>query len=219
LYPALSAAWARRDFSQVERAFLGTFRVLAAVGFVFSAGLSALSPKLIPLIYGDKYLGAIIPFEILPWVILAIFMDFPIGSLLNATHRAKLKTYAMLATTAVSVAANLVLVPRYAAVGAAWAGVISFWFLFGFGLFYVRRDAGSVGKKLGILAKALGAAAVSWLAWRWSMDQMPLFAACTFGGIVALAAAFGTGLLTRRDLTFVLNLRKPSITPITHVES
>jgi O-antigen/teichoic acid export membrane protein len=208
LYPALSAAWAKKDLIQIERVFLGTYRLLAAVGFALSAGLSALSPKLIPFIYGDNYLGAIVPFQILPWVILAIFMDFPIGSLLNATHRAKLKTYAMLATTGVSVAANFLLVPRYGTVGAAWAGVISFWFLFGLGLYFVRQDAGGLRKKLSILVRAVAAAGVSWLVWGYLMEWLPFLVAWVLGAIFAVAAAFGLGLLSKNDLRFIANLRK-----------
>lgn len=208
LYPALSSAWARKDFGQVERAYLGTFRLLAVAGFTLSAGLSALSPKLIPLVYGHRYDGAIAPFEILPWVILAIFMDFPVGSLLNATRRAELKTAAMLATTVVSLAANALLVPRYAAVGAAIAGVISFWGLFAFGLFYVRKDAGGLAKSLGILGRALVSAAVSWFVWRFASENAPFLAACFIGGFAALGMAFATRLLSRDDLKFFLSLRR-----------
>lgn len=220
LYPALSAAWARKDFGQVERAFLGTFRLLSVAGFAIAAGLSALSPKLIPLVYGHKYDGAIVPFEILPWVILAIFMDFPVGSLLNATRRAELKTAAMLATTVVSVASNALLVPKYSSIGAAVAGVISFWFLFGFGLFYTRKDAGGIWKRFGIIGRALLAAGISWVVWRYTSEYAPFALAAAAGSAVALAAAFALRLLTMQDLNFVLGLRRASVkTEEIHAES
>jgi len=220
LYPALSAAWARKDFGQVERAYLGTFRLLSVAGFALSAGLSALAPTLIPFVYGHKYDGAVMPFSILPWVILAIFIDYPIGSLLNATRRAELKTYAMLATTIVSLTANALLVPRFAGVGAAVAGVISFWFLFACGLYFARQEAGGLAKTLGILVRALGSAAVSWAVWRYSSIHLPFLVAAVIGGIVALGAAFATRLLTKEDLYFMLSLRKASVkTEEIHAES
>lgn len=208
LYPALASAWAKKEHVALRKAFVGSLRFLAAIGFVLSAGLSGLAPRLIDVLYGPKYLGSVAPFEVLPWVLLPIFMDFPIGSLLNATNRAYLKTSAMVATMVVNVILNVVLVPSMGPLGSAWAGVFSFWLLFFIGVVFSQRDAGGYWTILSILLRASLSAGISWCAWRIIGSHMPLIAAAAFGGAVALIMAFSTRLITIDDFRFVLRLKK-----------
>lgn len=211
LYPALSAAWSKHEHDALRKTFIGSLRFMAAIGFALSAGLSALADRIIPLVYGPQYLGSIAAFGVLPWVLLPIFMDFPIGSLLNATHRAHLKTSAMLATMVVNVILNALLVPSYGPLGAAWAGVFSFWFLFFVGVFFSARDAGGWSVVGSILGRALIAAGVSWYAWRNVGMFMPFFPAAAFGAAVAVVSAFVLRLVTKDDVLFVLRLRRKPV--------
>jgi O-antigen/teichoic acid export membrane protein len=149
----------------------------------------------------------IAPFEILPWVLLPIFLDFPVGSLLNATHRAHLKTSAMIATMFVNVLLNVLLVPLQGPVGAAWAGVFSFWFLFLVGAMFSAKDIGGWLAYVSIISRSLLAAAGAWIAWRMIGDAMPFYAACMFGGACALLLAFIFRLITLKDFAFIMKLR------------
>jgi len=212
LYPALANAWANKDHDALKRSFVESMRFLAAVGFMFTAALSALAPRLITTFYGAKYLGSIAPLEILPWVLLPIFMDFPVGSLLNATHRAHLKTSAMVGTMVVNVILNVILVPSMGPTGAAWAGVFSFWFLFLVGAYFAQHDAGGWKPIMSILFRGFIAAIISWAAWRIVGDLLPLFAAAVFGGAVAIIAGFVLRLIKVDDLRFIMRLRSRSIT-------
>lgn len=208
LYPALSAAFAKKRIDELRNTFLGSMRLMAAIGFPITAGLSALAPKVIPLVYGDEFSGAIAAFRILPWVLLPIFMDFPIGALLNGTNRAHLKTGAMVATMAINVAANFMLVPKYGPVGAAWAGVASFWSLFAVGAWLTRENAGGIGYFVSLTVRGLLAAGASWLAWGWIGAPMPLVTTVIFGGAVAVVMGFAVGLVTVQDvLRFMRRVR------------
>lgn len=211
LYPALAKQWAEKKHDDLKQTFLGSMRFLAAVAFPMSAGLSALAPHIIPLVYGHKFDGAIAPFQVLPWVLLPIFIDFPIGSLLNATHRAHLKTTAMVGTMFVNVILNIVLVPLFGPLGAAWAGVFSFWTLMFIGLFFVRKDAGW-GPLLSILLRASIAAAGAWFAWTFIDGAVPFFASVAFGTAISILLAFAFKLVTVEDIMKILKLRKPSAT-------
>lgn len=210
LYPALAAAYAKKEETDIRNIFLGSLRLMAAVGFPLSAGLSALAHRIIPLVYGTEFIGAVPAFEILPWVLLPIFLDFPVGALLNATHRAHLKTSAMVATMIANVILNAVLVPRFASVGAAWAGVLSFWGLYLIGTVFTRKNAGSWWVFLSITARGLVAASVSWFAWGEIGDRMAFPAACIFGGAVAVAMAFIVRFITVDDVYNFIKRFRPA---------
>ncbi|MDD5726139.1 MAG: flippase [Patescibacteria group bacterium] len=195
LYPALSYAYANKEHEEVKKTFVGSLRFMAAISFPIAAGLSALAPRLIPALYGNAFLGAVPAMEVLPWVLIPIFMDFPVGALLNGSHRAHLKTMAMVGTMVANAILNAVLVPVYGPLGAAWAGVFSFWLLFAIGVGFSYRDAGGVLTILSLLLRAMVGAGVAWLAWYYVGGLMPLPMAFLFGAAVAVILVFAVGLL------------------------
>ncbi len=211
LYPAFAKQWAEHDREKLRATFLGSMRFLAAVGFPLSAGLSALAPRIIPLAYGTHYAGAISAFEILPWALLPIFIDFPIGAFLNATHRAHQKTTAMVATMALNVAVNAMLVPSLGPVGAAWAGVVSFWTLLFIGWFFVAPDVGGWKILVSLLARAMFCATFSWIAWRIVGNHMPFMFAALFGAAIAMILAYAMRLVTREDLRRVVGKMRSAL--------
>lgn len=206
LYPALAHAWARKDADGLRRTFTGSLRLMAAIGFPLSAGLSALAPQIIHTFF--RNFGNSIPsFQILPWVLLPIFMDFPIGSLLNATHRAHLKTTAMVSTMVMNVLLNVILVPPLGPSGAAWAGVVSFWTLFLIGVCFTVKETG-VKVYIWIIARAGFCAVLSWYAWKLCVSYLPFIAAFAAGSLVAVILAFMFELVTVRDVKWVLGRHK-----------
>ncbi len=211
VYPALAASWAQKDHEQIKRTYQGTLRLMAFMGFSLAAGLSALAPRIVLFFYGSKFLGAVAPFEVMPWVLLALFMDYPVGSLLNSSGRAHQKTTAMVITMFVSAIANLTLVPWFGAVGAAWAGVITFWGLFFMGIYFSRRDAGGWKMVLGILSRALAAAAISWVAWHEFSLYLPFVVAFVLGSLVAIIVAFAFRIITTADFKFFAGLRNKKL--------
>ncbi|MBU2508853.1 MAG: flippase [Patescibacteria group bacterium] len=206
LYPALASAYAKKEKDELRNIFLGSLRLMAAIGFPISAGLSALAPDIIPLLYGQDFVGAIAAFQILPWVLLPIFLDFPIGALLNGTNRAHLKTIAMVVTMIVNIVLNAILVPKFGPVGAAWAGVASFWCLYLIGAYFTREYAGGVIGFVSITLRGLAAAGVSWYAWQTSVVYMPLFASMVFGAAVALIMGFVVRFIRWDDMKLIVDI-------------
>ena len=211
LYPALAKQWSEKRFEEVQRTFLESMRFLAAIGCIIAAGLSALAPRIILTVYGKTFSGAIAPLEILPWALLPIFIDFPVGSLLNASHRAHLKTAAQLGTMVINVALNLILVPKTGPVGAAIAGAISFWALMFLGFIFARRDVG-LWPMMSIVLRSTLVAVASWFVWRVIGYPFPFLVAATFGGVCSLFFAYLFGLITKKDLHHLSRLRRKKIT-------
>lgn len=211
LYPALARAWAKESHQELRETFIGSLRLMAAISFPLAAGLSALASVVIKTVYGSAYLATIPVLEILPWVLVPIFLDFPVGALLNASHRARLKTTAMVATMFINVILNAVLVPSMGPVGAAWAGVFSFWALYVIGAGLTMKDAGGWKVHASILMRSSLASAGAWLAWHGALQTMPVLPAIAFGGAVAACAGFLFRLVTREDIRRLLAFRKVGI--------
>ncbi|PJA47607.1 hypothetical protein CO172_00670 [Candidatus Uhrbacteria bacterium CG_4_9_14_3_um_filter_36_7] len=88
---------------------------------------------------GDAYLQAVPVLQSLIFVLIPIFLDFPIGSLLNAAGRQSLKTSIMGVTMLINVFFNILFIPIFGILGASYAALISFFFMFLAGLISVRK--------------------------------------------------------------------------------
>jgi O-antigen/teichoic acid export membrane protein len=200
LFPAMSSVYATGDKKKLRGVLAGSLRLMAIVAAPLAAGISAIAPRFVPFAFGLEFLGSIPALVVLPWVLIPIFLDFPIGSLLNATHRAHLKTGAMGATMVINALLNAILVPLYGPVGAAWAGVGSFWALMAMGMWFTWDDLPGAGWVTLLLARSGVVAAVTWFAVRIPGEIMPLPFTVLFGGAVGVCALLATSLLTIGDL-------------------
>lgn len=122
IYPALSNTWvadrarARWIF---DRALL--YAILLALPIAF--GIAALAPEIILNVYGADFQNSILPLQISIFGLVFIFLYFPVGALLNATGRQTVNTAFMGITMAANIVLNLLLIPRFGAVGASIAAV------------------------------------------------------------------------------------------------
>lgn len=206
LYPTLSSH--AGDKTMLRRIFLDAewYMALLATPIVF--GIFALAPEVVQRFYGAEYAPAAGALSILIFVLPFIFLDWPIGSLLNATGRQSVKTGIMGATMVVNIAANVLLIPRMGIAGASTAALISFVFMFGVGWCYARRivavDELDLLRKVGglFVAGAVMAATVvvAKRAVPWELT-VPLGALVYFG-VALLTKAFTVGHL--RQFTALL---------------
>jgi O-antigen/teichoic acid export membrane protein len=110
---------ARRIYSTVS-----TYVVALLVLLV--GGLCAVAPAVVRLFTTDEFQGAAV---VIPWIALGVMFQglYLIGSIgLVITKRTKLYPIATGIAAVVSVLANLILIPRYGILGAAWANTCSY---------------------------------------------------------------------------------------------
>lgn len=205
LYPAMSTAYARNDKAALERALSGSLRLMMLSSVPLAAILSSLAYPIVLAFYREAYLGAVAPLTILPWVLIPIFLDFPVGSLLNASRRTMLKTVAMGCTMVVNAVGNILLVPRLGPTGAAFSALLSFTLLFAIGIWFIRRELPPVAWCLALLARGAVVGIFTWLAGIWLRDRAPLVMSLLFTASVALLLLFATQLLQVSD---ILQLRR-----------
>ncbi len=214
LYPAMSSDFAAGNQAGLRQSLKNGLRLMLLVSVPLSALLSALAKPIILTFYGRPYEGAIAPMLVLPWVLIPIFLDFPIGSLLNATRRSALKTTSMGITMVLNVALNLVLVPKYGPLGAAYAGVVSFWLLFALGLWFARHDLPERGWFLSFLIRGFLSAALIWGVTRFVAADFPFIAQLIFGGAISLVILFAVRLCLVEDLLSIWRfLRRRPVPP------
>jgi len=138
LYPVLAQHW-KENRDKLINTFEQSMRYMMVISVPICFGIWSLADKLVIGFYGHEYFNSILPLQILIFVLFAIFVDFPVGSLLNACDRQAIKTGIMIATMVINVFLNAILIPQYNVVGAAIAGLISFSFMLLAGLYFSRK--------------------------------------------------------------------------------
>lgn len=90
-------------------------------GLPIAVGGALLAPAIINTFFGSGYASAALPLQILFWTVpIALLRDVPIVALMSAKREDKILRLTAW-SAALNLALNIVLIPRYALAGAAWA--------------------------------------------------------------------------------------------------
>lgn len=117
LYPAFSYYW-QYNKSQLNISFERAINYLLIISLPISIGIITLSSQILK-IFKPEYLAAKPPLQIICSSIIFVFLGYPIGALLNACDKQKVNTINMAITLLTSIILNLLLIPRFFAVGAS----------------------------------------------------------------------------------------------------
>lgn len=205
LYPAMSHA-SQEEPEKLEELFCNGMWYMALLAAPLTFGLWAVAAPVVALV-GPAYGDAVQVLQILIFVSLPLFLDYPIGSLLNATGRAHMKTALMGVSMVANIVLNIVLIPLFGPEGAAIAAVASFSLLFILGLFTVPKSIPSfhfskLWKTVSgpVLSGAImGIVVMEVLPWflRILPGSLALLAAVLLGGIVYVLLLILTRSLTK----------------------
>ena len=159
LYPAMSSYW-QSNKEQLLVSFERAMNYLIIISLPIIIGIIVLSDKII-LLFSEGYSGALLPLEISIVSLFFIFINFPIGSLLNACDKQQKNTLNMGIVTVVSIVLNFLLIPHFKAVGASITVLITNFLMFILGMYWVKKIIPyRYGKNLKIFAKVLLASLV-----------------------------------------------------------
>jgi O-antigen/teichoic acid export membrane protein len=200
LYPSFSFAVAH-DKQRLPHLFGRAMWYMMILSTPLALGIWLIADQAV-LLAGNAYASAASVLSVLIFVLIPIFLDFPIGALLNACNRQTTKTTIMGVTMIINIVLNAWLIPLAGIVGAAIAALISFLFMFGIGLFFVPRlipqfrflpllyDMSRIALS-GILMLIVGIALKPFIGW---IGVIPICAA------VYLFSLFVTRVITFNDL-------------------
>ncbi|WP_414468701.1 flippase [Methanobacterium sp. ACI-7] len=124
IFPFLSSMYISSK-KPIITAYEKSFKYLIILSLPIAVGTTLLADQIILLIYKSGFTESILALQILIWVLPFTFLNYILGSLLTSIN----KQYTVLKITIVvlifNVGLNLILIPQYSYLGAAFATVIS----------------------------------------------------------------------------------------------
>lgn len=124
LFPVLAASVANPE--RFRNYTDQTFRFFMVVASALSVFMTIAAPVIVRVLYGKQFLPAAPLLGVLIWSEIAVFFATVVLNVMIARNQQHLLPIPTLAGAAINIALNVVLIPRYAAMGAAWATLISY---------------------------------------------------------------------------------------------
>ncbi len=185
-------------------------RLLRYVGAVFipiAAAVAVTAPYLVR-VWGPGFDGAALPLRVMSLFLLSISFGVVIAPILDYLGEAPRRARWMMISVAVNIGLNLVLIPRYGALGAALSTVVTHGPFVLNNLRFLAVRIGLSRRRLAaslapIVGASLIASVVATFALNWRGD---LLVGLISGAAVYLALIFALGVVSRAELTEVIKL-------------
>lgn len=133
LFPILSQTAGQEG---LFRQYLGiTYRFLMVIAFLVCVAIIPITAPLIRILYGPQYASTATLINVLIWSEVPLFLAIVLINGIVAKNLQKYLPISAVAGAALNIGLNLVFIPRWGALGASWATVISY--VVAFVLFYL----------------------------------------------------------------------------------
>ena len=202
IYPAFSHHFLH-DKKQLKVTFDRVVRFLVIIVLPISAGVAVLANPIVKFFYGIEYLPSVLPLQIMMMGLFFVFINFPLGALLNGCDRQVTNTKLVGATMILNVVLNLILIPQYSFVGASIAFLASHTVLF-IGSMIIARQIIPYRRRILLatfiksFASGLAMVAVIMLLKNWLHFTVLI----VIGAIVYFAVIYFVREITREDIKY-----------------
>ncbi len=202
LYPAF-ALYYKENKEQLSVSFERAVNYLLIISVPISLGVFAIADKII-LIFKPEYIEAVWPLRIVILSLVFIFINFPIGAMLNACDRQKINTRNMAVVLLFSLALNLFLIPRYQALGASITVLITNILMFILGILIVPSIVKIRFYKIfSIITKVLISGLLMFVAVMFLKDKINIFVNIIISAIIYIGALFVVKGFSKEDIVSV----------------
>ena len=214
LYPAMSNYWASNR-QQLVITFERAMNYLIIISLPIAVGIAVLADKVV-LLFKSGYNQAILPLQINMFALLFMFVAYPVGSLLNACDRQKINTVNMAITLIVSIILNLLLIPRYQAVGASLTVAITNILMLILGMIIVPKIIKYRPIKIiNVLLKSLSATLIMAIMAAYLKYFLNIFLVVIISGILYFLILFLLGGFKKEDIISIYrSFTKKGVTTI-----
>lgn len=211
LYPAMSKLYQEQN-SRLAALFPRAVKYLLLLTFPIVALILVYGNDLITALYTEEYRAAVLPLQILIISLPLLFINFPIGSLLNASNQQIRQTINIGIAMVVNVILNFLLISNYQAVGAALASLFSTLVFFVLGWLAVTKIISLKHTRLGFFTLKLLLASLLLYGWAvWSGAYLVWYLSAGLAVLFFVLLAVFFRLLAINDLKFIItNFRKPN---------
>ncbi len=138
VFPAMSENFIQNK-EKLAVIFERSLRYLMIISLPLAVGVIVLARPFIINIYTVEYINSILPLRILMISLFFLFINFPVGYLLNACNKQVTNTVNYGLTVAISIILNIILIPRFSYIGAAIASLVSTFVYFVLGMYWVPK--------------------------------------------------------------------------------
>lgn len=132
-YPAMSYYY-KNNKEKLAQTFEHSMFYLFVLSLPITAGVIVLAEPFILGVYSEAFAASISSLQIFMVSLFFVFINYPIGNLLNAADRQTVNTINMGIAMLVNVILNVILIPRYTYIGASIAASVSSIVLVGLGI-------------------------------------------------------------------------------------
>lgn len=122
-------SFAAKDIAALRRLYRKTLLQLSLLALPMVGVVHVAAPYVVRLWMGPEYMPVVPLMRALIWASALLYVALPPANLLIALRRQKINFWLMVPATALNIALNLVWIPKYGAIGAAWATVAAYGFL------------------------------------------------------------------------------------------
>jgi len=191
IYPVFSKYFVN-DKSLLKFAFRKSISYMLILGLPISIGIYFLGERIIQLIYGAEFSESAIALKILCWFIFLRFINIVPGTLLTSINKQGSRTLSQGLVLGINLVLNLILVPKYGYVGAAFATVISECFFIILYSYFIRINGYRFSLFSALLKPLIASGAMAFII----VNVSNIFLSVIFGivsyfGILVLLRAFG----------------------------
>ena len=194
LFPVLSRAANRED---LFRHYVGvSYRFLMTLAFFFCAVVTPVTAPLVELFYGKEFLSSAALINVLIWSEAPLFLAVVLTNALVAKSLQRYLPITPIIAAAINISLNLLFIPKWGALGASWATVVSYSSALVFLLFKPTRSITWQGLSIAAPPFAL-ALAISFALQHWAVHFVLKFLVAV---VLYAGGAWLTGTVRRTDL-------------------
>jgi len=199
LFPAMSSYYIHNK-KKLASTFERAMNYLIIIAMPISFGIIVLANEIV-LIFKEGYSGSILPLQIIIASLIFMFASYPVGSLLNACDRQRTNSANMGIVLLASVILNIILIPRYQAVGASITVLITNALLLILGMFWVPKIINYSPMKIILaLVKSLTSVAIMASSLWFLKFYLNVFILIPIGGIVYFGILYIIKGYTKEDI-------------------
>jgi len=142
IFPAFSYQFVH-DKNQLKLTYERVMRFLTIIVLPIAVGIGVLARPIIEFFYGQEYLPSVLSLQILMSSLFFVFINFPLGSLLNGCERQKTNTKLVGLTMILNIILNLLLIPKFSFIGSSIAFLVCQIFLFAVSAWVAQKISSS----------------------------------------------------------------------------
>jgi O-antigen/teichoic acid export membrane protein len=202
MFPLMSRLF-KKSKMELANIYSRSLKVLLVIGLPIAVGTTLLASQIILGLFGEEYAPSAFVLQVLIWAELFLFVNNATGNMLKAVNRQKVHMWIIAAGCAFNIGLNLLLIPRFGFLGAAYTTLATEFFVAASGLIYLDI----LGFKPGVVGGMVLAsfACVVMGAVTSSVSSLGLLPSIVISGIVYSGLMLLLGVVTRAELRWLVS--------------